>query len=153
MINCGQCHEKHGTVAEVRACHGIGNSSPTKSSVAVMEKDLRKASSWSIPDGYYAVPGLSQDLDFFRVKCPDKGKWKGWIFVEVILGGHDPIPARGQRAANALKRITEFGPALAAQKYGQEIGQCSKCHRSLTDETSRQLGRGPECRAKYGSVG
>ena len=103
-----------------------------------------------VPAGHYAVPSLTgnNDLDFFRVDRPTEGRWAGRTFVKRVIGGKPDTPVRGSTARNALEAILNADPAKAAQRYGQEIGRCWKCNRHLTDETSRSLGIGPDCRSK-----
>lgn len=102
----------------------------------------------SVPEGHYAVPSATgnNDLDFYRVDRPTEGNWAGRVFVKVIIGGHPEYAVRGRKVGEVLTRIAEFGHQAAALKYGQEIGRCYRCNRSLTDETSRALGIGPDCR-------
>ena len=47
-----------------------------------------------------------------------------------------------------LRRIAEVGAPEATALYGQEIGRCGRCNRHLTDEESRRVGLGPECRRR-----
>jgi hypothetical protein len=103
-----------------------------------------------VPEGYYAVESRTgnNDLDFFRVHIPDEGKWKGYVFVERVIGGRPDAPVKGLQARFALAAILEAGVEEAKQRYGQEVGQCSECNRHLTDEESRRAGKGPYCRAK-----
>ncbi len=48
----------------------------------------------------------------------------------------------------ALEAIKTASPETAMALYGQTLGYCGRCGRSLTDETSRALGIGPVCRNK-----
>lgn len=99
--------------------------------------------------GHYAIPSLTgnNDLDFFRVDRPTEGKWAGYTFIKRVIGGRPNAPVRGQTAREALVAISR-NPEAAALQYATELGRCSKCNRHLTDELSRQLGMGPECRSK-----
>ena len=98
--------------------------------------------------GHYATASRTgaNDLDFWKVDRPTEGRWEGRTFVKRVIGGHEDTPVRGAEAAAALAAIAadpEAGP-----RYGQTIGRCYACHRTLTDETSRALGIGPDCRSK-----
>jgi hypothetical protein len=64
----------------------------------------------------------------------------------VIGGRENQRITRGQQG-DALRAILDAGTNNAGARYGQAIGRCWKCHRHLTDETSRSLGIGPDCRA------
>jgi hypothetical protein len=103
-----------------------------------------------VPAGYYATPSLTgnNDLDFWKVDRPTEGRWAGRTFVKRVIGGKPNVAVRGATASSALAAILKADPAKAAQRYGQEIGRCSRCNRHLTDETSRAAGMGPECRSK-----
>jgi hypothetical protein len=102
----------------------------------------------TVPAGHYAVDSATgnNDLDFYRVDCPEDGKWAGRVFVKRVIGGHPDTAVRGAEAKAALKRIFEAGWQEAARRYGQELGRCGVCNRTLTDETSRAYGIGPVCR-------
>lgn len=105
----------------------------------------------NVTEGHYAIPGRDgRDYDFYRVDRPTEGKWAGRTFLKMVVGGKPDISIRDRnRIAEVLAAISR-NPDEAAWRYGQEIGQCDKCNRSLTDETSRMFSRGPDCRGKYG---
>lgn len=102
-----------------------------------------------VPSGYYAVPDWTknQTYKFLRVK-EGKGDWEGRIFVDEVIGGHPDAPIRGRLAVKALNAILAFGVEEAGIAYGTELHHCSECNRHLTDDMSRALGVGPECRTK-----
>lgn len=103
-----------------------------------------------VPAGHYAIASKGDnDLMFVRVDRPTEGKWAGRTFVKMIVGGHPDASIRGAQATDVLARIVEAGPAEAATLYGTEIGRCHVCNRTLTDEVSRSLGIGPECRKNH----
>jgi hypothetical protein len=103
-----------------------------------------------VPAGHYAVTSLTgnNDLDFFRVDRPTEGRWAGRTFVHRIIGGKADSPVRGKTAKDALVAIAAAGPDAAGFLYGQELGRCRRCNRHLTDELSRSLSIGPDCRSK-----
>lgn len=107
---------------------------------------------WRIPSGYYAIPSLSgtNDLDFYRVKRPIVGKWTGYTFVDMVIGGKPDRDVRGKQRMYDILSAIEKDPAQAAYRYGQEMGRCDKCNIHLTDKVSREHSRGPDCRKKYG---
>lgn len=98
-----------------------------------------------VPAGHYAIPSErdGQDLDFYRVGRP-KGRWEGYTFVTRVVEGRPSYRVR--EYLNVLERIVQAGIAESATRYGLETGRCYRCNRHLTDETSRKLGIGPECR-------
>lgn len=97
--------------------------------------------------GRYAIvtEGVTK---FYRVtKGKDNGRWAGKTFVEA-QASDDHYPVRGFAARNEVLRAISANPLEAERRYGQELGKCSRCGRTLTDETSRAYGIGPECRKK-----
>lgn len=105
-----------------------------------------------LQEGYYAVPSLTgkNDLDFFRVDMPSKGKWAGRVFLNRIVGGSmDGLRAPYATRRKWLDHLDGYKAVLEAQKrFGQEIGKCGRCGRPLTDDASRALGIGPVCLEK-----
>lgn len=103
-----------------------------------------------VPAGHYATISATgnNDYDFWRVDRPDEGPWKGRTFVKRVIGGKPNKNVYRQTALDALKAILDEGIEVTRTRYGTEIGQCWKCNRHLTDETSRALGIGPDCRSK-----
>lgn len=105
-----------------------------------------------IATGHYAVTSATgnNDLDFYLVKNVTEGKWAGRTFVEQVVGGGTNYPVRGAAGVAVLRRIEEAGAIEAGRLYGQEIGRCYVCHRTLTDEASRAAGIGPDCASREG---
>ena len=101
----------------------------------------------------YAIDHEGQ-LRFYRVDAVNEGRWAGYTFMKEGVGGayddlvwHPMGPARREAAAKA---IMESGANEALKRFGQEVGSCGHCGRTLTDETSRAYGIGPVCRGKLG---
>lgn len=105
---------------------------------------------FTAPAGHYSVvwPGNGKTY-FFRVQVGKAGtKWAGYRFITRQSSDEFlRLTKEGQAAAWAL--ILADLPEAAA-RYGREIGRCGYCHRTLTDETSRAYGIGPECRKTHG---
>lgn len=89
--------------------------------------------------------GVNQ-IRFYRVDAPTQGRWAGRVFVKRYESDETVRISRGEEA-DVLRRITA-DPEAAMARYGQEIGRCGRCGRTLTNDESRALGIGPECRAK-----
>jgi len=102
----------------------------------------------TVPAGRYAVENAEGKLGFYRVSRPESGRWAGKTFVNV-QASDDEYPVRGAAAVGSILTKIAVDPAAAAQRYGQEIGRCSRCGRTLTDEISRAAGMGPDCRSKF----
>lgn len=190
-MKCGHCHEQHETVAEVKVCYGIDQTTPTAQlrpnhypgdcarcggyieankghidkstgiwrvlhnepcepkSVAPAQVTRVTNKYKDIPEGRYAVKSLTghNDLDFFKVNRPTEGKWKGFTFVQRVIGGRPDVAVKGETKGKALEAILAAGPDQAMALFGQTLGYCGRCGRHLTDEESRAVGIGPVCRA------
>lgn len=95
-----------------------------------------------IPSGYYAVSNNDGDTSFYRVNHKD-----GRVYVDLqVSDALQRIPWATRKAA--LDKIRHDGPEACGKRYADEIGRCYRCGRTLTDETSRDLGIGPTCRNK-----
>lgn len=102
-----------------------------------------------IPAGHYALDGKGKnETVFYRVDRPESGKWEGYTFVKSVVGGRPDQRVPFAQVASILERIEVEGVNQSALRYGQEIGRCCKCNRTLTDDESRTLGIGPECAKK-----
>jgi hypothetical protein len=120
--------------------------------------DLIRGMMPSLPTGYYAVGTAGDDgyLDFIRISEPKTGKFKGSLKIQSQHG--DKLVVRGAywKASQKLgiydQRYIE--PMLlllsdhfsAAIRYGKKLGHCIRCNAELTDEESRRVFIGPECR-------
>lgn len=150
-FNCR--HGEHETVAEARACAASSQTSPAQERpewATRLERahtsNPRTASTTEVPEGHYAVDFEGQ-LRFFKVDRPAEGKWKGYVFVRE-QASDDLWPVKNPTRRMAI--LAKIGQSVeeAGKRYGREIGRCYKCHRTLTDPLSRQLGIGPDCRSK-----
>ena len=100
-----------------------------------------------VPAGRYAVE-IGGVLGFFKVDRPTEGRWAGYVFVKQMASDTE-YPVRGTRRGVVLDAIAA-DPQAASTRYGQEIGACGVCGRTLTDEDSRARGIGPICADKMG---
>lgn len=106
-----------------------------------------------VEDGYYAIPCKTghNDLDFIRLSS-NKGKFdpsrKGTRYVNRFIGGTGTVRiTRPEQIefAKIIKALTVEERREAQARFGQEIGSCGVCGKSLTDEISRARGIGPKC--------
>lgn len=97
----------------------------------------------AVEDGRYAVvhDGV---LKFYKVKNGYKR-----VFVEVYASDARHALVSSATRAEVL-RLIAADPQAAMLKFGQEIGSCGHCGRTLTDQESRDYGVGPICRSKLG---
>lgn len=107
-----------------------------------------------VPAGRYAVTGEDGTTDFYKVDRPTKGRWAGYTFVKLGLGGPHGEP-RWERTSRAntrtiLQKIAAAGPEEASKRYGHELGHCGICGRTLTNPESIALGIGPVCAGRVG---
>lgn len=148
------CGGQHSTAQEARQCEAQQGSTIVAQRPAQGQQSAPPAEATLtasvVPAGHYAIPSATgnNDLDFYRVDRPVQGRWKGYVFVKRVIGGKPDAPVPGVNKRTVLARIARAGVEEARARYGQEIGRCALCNRHLTDETSRQLGIGPECRKK-----
>lgn len=102
-----------------------------------------------IPEVRVAIESLTgnNDLDFFRVRW-DRKKFDIPRVLRVI-GGQGDVVVNLTVAHAVLEALLFVDAKAAVTRYGQELGHCGSCGRHLTDETSRAIGIGPECRKHF----
>lgn len=100
-----------------------------------------------VADGRYAID-TPEGVRFYRVRH-GKNDWAGVVFVDV-QHSDDYSPVKNRAAKAAIIAQIAQDPTTAMLRYGQEIGACGHCGRTLTDADSRTFGAGPVCRAKLG---
>lgn len=111
----------------------------------VEQSSADKRDAQGVPEGRYAVEE-DGTLKFFRI-TKGKGRWAGRTFVE-IQASDDRYAVRNPARRDAILATIAEDLDGAARRYGQELGHCYRCGRTLTDAVSRDLGIGPDCRAK-----
>ena len=123
-----------------------GNASEWIDRMLAKEKALTtkvKAAPVAVADGRYAV---EEDgvLRFFKVK---NGNRPGFVFLDIQASDewHSVRNVARIRAILALIAVDAKGAMI---RYGQELGECGHCGRTLTDAASRAAGIGPICASK-----
>jgi hypothetical protein len=111
-------------------------------------------------EGYYATRSMTgnNDLDFWRIDKPSKGRWAGYTFVKRIVGGGTDSEMQSFQLSNIQQRlacqaIMDMGPDESQTLFAAEMTRCIDCGRMLTDKISRDERRGPQCRAKQAARG
>lgn len=94
-------------------------------------------SDFPFPEGRYAVDNEDGELRFYHLV-------NGEVFV---MASDTEFPIHGN-AAEAIVAKIAVDPEAASRRYGQEIGECGVCGRTLTNEDSRAAGIGPICAGK-----
>ena len=94
--------------------------------------------------GYYAVP-YQDVLRFYRVAA-GKGKYEGRTFINRDRSDFQDRVYREEQASVIASILAD--PVAARKRFAVETTHCWTCGRRLTDELSRSLGQGPDCRAR-----
>jgi hypothetical protein len=139
-ITCGHCQNTHHSVSEVRACYGLGDQPRIPSPRIERPAD--------VPAGRYAIERIGQ-IEFYRVDRPDEGRWRGYTFVTRQAGDNE-FAVRNRQSREDVLTVIGRDPRAAMLRYGQEIGACGHCGRTLTNPESRAAGIGPICSRKMG---
>jgi hypothetical protein len=115
-------------------------------------------SSQAIPDGRYAIPGLTENnkLDFFELKTNQNksSTWCGTQFIQQLVGqpGSDyaKYDVRGSQKRNTIFRaIREAGIEASRDLAADELRMCLDCGSPLSDDDSRARRRGSHCYSKF----
>lgn len=108
-------------------------------------------------DTFIALPSHTgnNDLDFYGFIRDNDGRVSSHV-LRRILGGHDVKRAPLMTTVEA-KRVLEIVRALTVDEmidaqfaYASNLGRCSVCNRTLTDDESRARGMGSECWSRWG---
>lgn len=121
-----------------------------------------------IPVGYYAVRASDEEpFTFLRVSRPSKGRWAMHTKIQsqhsenlimrmsVAPNGRQTLYSGGmvnsRRIDWHLKTLlSSVRPSAIA--YGQELGSCCICGKSLTDMRSKHYGIGPDCERNFPEI-
>ena len=87
---------------------------------------------------------------FYQIDKPTKGKWVGRTFVKVMASDTTYAIRKPDSLINILTAILH-NPMKAATDYGKQVGECPKCHATLTDPESIARGIGPVCATRVDS--
>jgi hypothetical protein len=99
----------------------------------------------TVPAGRYAVTSQEGHTAFYRVQVSDKGYY---TVTHQVSDDFQPLPWAIQQGV--LKQVEEAGVLPASIRYGQELGVCGVCGRTLTNPESIARGIGPSCASKMG---
>lgn len=96
--------------------------------------------------------GSDNDLAFWWiVRHEDQGGMVKY-FLRQVIGGQGAVRVRMSPEAmvSIARKIMATGAKQAMLRFGQEIGSCGHCGRTLTNKASRDRGIGPVCAAHKG---
>jgi len=99
--------------------------------------------------GRYALVDEHGVVKFYSVDRPTEGRWAGRTFVNAVASD-ERHPIRNRESRNAILAAIAEQPERAMRLYAAELGRCGYCGRTLTDETSRAAGIGPDCADRHG---
>jgi hypothetical protein len=97
-------------------------------------------------EGRFAVV-VDGTTKFLRIKLMLNGNYAGRVFVD-SQASDDYFPVKAPATLAAYLTAVLADPTAAAKLYADELGVCSRCGRTLTNDESRAWGIGPECRNK-----
>lgn len=111
-----------------------------------------------VPEGRYAIIGDDEAIRFYQVDRPTEGRWAGYVFVNVQASDELHSVRNRQKREAILASIAEAGIEASMILYGQKLGKCGHCGRTLTNDkkrgsdglTSLERGIGPVCAGKMG---
>lgn len=148
-IKCAHCKDYHGSVAEVKDCAASHNAAKvfTPEPELVVNERVGRIDI-VVPPGHYALE-INDEVKFFKVDRPTTGRWAGRTFV-MLQVSDDYYPVKNYSSRDDILARIGRDPQSAMLLYGQKIGRCGHCGRTLTNKKSRQLGIGPICRTKMG---
>lgn len=167
-MKCGSCKADHATVEQVKSCYGLkGQQRPAPSdpefqnSRGRREGDRRdlfqqiKVLGSKVEAGSYAIRNSAKatnDISFYEVVKPTDGRWTGRTFVNRKLSDESQRLTLDEQVRVLVAIAAD--PMNASLLYGQTIGECPECGRTLTNQDSRERGIGPKCARKrgYGDV-
>lgn len=94
--------------------------------------------------GYFACVDKDTGVTkFYRVKVTKSN----YVYVDIQASDDLHEVRNTRRVMDVLSEIVDDAEGCA-RRYAKELGRCYRCGRTLTDETSRARGIGPDCATK-----
>ena len=146
---CGNCKDRHATVAEVRECYTQSRdfcNSPHPDSPAAQSPHTPALPTLAVEpvEGFYTRDGFYYKV----VQSESTGRFYAYE--------GEPFPDRkidwvyaGRRPLHNLTAAHRLNAEQAAQ-LGHLTGRCVFCSRKLTDDRSTEVGYGPICADREG---
>ena len=109
-----------------------------------------EVSAYAVPTAGLQIPGhvFRGDLAFFEVRM-----YKGHKFLNILTGAPGDFNRTRVRAPGALSGLAAVigGRHVEyARLFGEHFTCCGRCKAPLTDQRSRELFLGPDCRKLWG---
>jgi hypothetical protein len=151
-MKCGKRHE-HASVAEVRACYGLGEPGQ-----GVAEQSMRE----KYPCGVHPSGSVPAELpagiyllgeDIYKVQRAVHGSGRMYAKIFDLATGQftmAPGAVRRLRPEQMIDRqqAVILGRRISRNQTFELYGCCFICGRTLTDEESIELGIGPVCASR-----
>lgn len=124
----------------------------TKTETAPVRRSLAELGLSKLPAGNYAMKWLATgEIHFFRVSYGNpRGRWAGYTFVVELKSDYE-VKIRDTAKRNEILNAICNDPLGYMALYGQQIGRCGICGKTLTSEW-RLKGIGRDCFKNYGSL-
>lgn len=123
---------------------------PSKDGAAAKPREVPP----DVPAGRYALVGDDGVVRFYKVDRPTEGKWSGYVFVKMLVGGvgdWQEYPVKGgDRRMVVLRLIEKAGVRESAALFGMKAKHCGSCMSPLSQLQSRAAGYGAHCASKHG---
>lgn len=143
------------SLIEQKGATDIDAENLTKASASEAIEDLLNRPNAAVDNGRVAVPAGRYAIDtdeghtaFYRIDRPESGKWAGFTFVKLQVGGDYQRTSQAV-GKSIIEKIEKAGPKEAAVRYGRELGKCAMCGSDLTNPDSIEAGIGPICADKF----
>jgi len=141
-ITCGNCHNTHQSVLEVRICYGSIAPAPAEAVdgdayLASLAADAPVQPTAPEP----VVEGMYKDPETGRIYKVQKSRSSGYNYAKELIGGSFDYAAGAMKIIRSEWRMT----LEQAKEYGALYGTCCVCGRTLTNEVSIEAGIGPIC--------
>jgi hypothetical protein len=171
-MKCGNCKDDHPTAAMVQMCYRragkLNAGAKTEQKLHNHELGFRPAAERRednrrsifrqiraigerLEAGGYAIynrAGGENDISFYEVVRPTEGKWAGGTFVN-RRASDEHLKLSAEEQLRVLTAIVA-DPMGAQLLFGQKLGICGVCSRTLTTKASRDRGIGPVCARNKG---
>ena len=109
-----------------------------------------EVSAYAVPTDGLQIPGLAfrGDLVFLEVRT-----YKNYKFLNILSGAPGDFNRTRVRATGQLSALAAVigGRHIEyARAFGEKFACCGRCKAPLTDQKSREMFLGPECRKVWG---